>query len=119
MRARTALVFDTGVYLVVVGMVLMVFEAFGDDPTCRDDGVTVSVRVTSCGVPAALLCSIGTYLMLQRQLRLDHRAGPLTHGANVLLITVGRRGRAPQPSATAPRRRSPIRSHRRLHSPRS
>jgi multicomponent Na+:H+ antiporter subunit A len=28
----SALVFDTGVYLAVVGMVLMVFEAFGDDP---------------------------------------------------------------------------------------
>ena len=28
----SALVFDTGVYLAVVGMVLMVFEAFGDEP---------------------------------------------------------------------------------------
>jgi multicomponent Na+:H+ antiporter subunit A len=28
----SALVFDAGVYLAVVGMVLMVFEAFGDDP---------------------------------------------------------------------------------------
>ena len=28
----SALLFDTGVYLAVVGMVLMVFEAFGDDP---------------------------------------------------------------------------------------
>ena len=28
----TALVFDTGVYLTVVGMVLMAFEAFGDEP---------------------------------------------------------------------------------------
>ena len=31
-HATTATVFDTGVYLVVVGLVLMVFEAFGDDP---------------------------------------------------------------------------------------
>jgi multisubunit Na+/H+ antiporter MnhB subunit len=31
-HATTAAVFDTGVYLVVVGLVLMVFEAFGDDP---------------------------------------------------------------------------------------
>lgn len=30
------LVFDTGVYLLVVGLVLMVFEAFGDEP----DGTT-------------------------------------------------------------------------------
>jgi multicomponent Na+:H+ antiporter subunit A len=28
----SALLFDVGVYLAVVGMVLMVFEAFGDDP---------------------------------------------------------------------------------------
>jgi multicomponent Na+:H+ antiporter subunit A len=28
----SALAFDTGVYLAVVGMVLMVYEAFGDDP---------------------------------------------------------------------------------------
>jgi multicomponent Na+:H+ antiporter subunit A len=31
-HATTAAIFDTGVYLVVVGLVLMVFEAFGDDP---------------------------------------------------------------------------------------
>ena len=30
--SRSAAAFDIGVYLVVVGMVLMVFEAFGDDP---------------------------------------------------------------------------------------
>ena len=28
----SALVLDAGVYLLVVGLVLMVFEAFGDDP---------------------------------------------------------------------------------------
>jgi multicomponent Na+:H+ antiporter subunit A len=28
----SALAFDTGVYLAVVGMVLMAFEAFGSDP---------------------------------------------------------------------------------------
>lgn len=32
MKASSTLAFDTGVYLVVVGLVLMVFEAFGDDP---------------------------------------------------------------------------------------
>jgi multicomponent Na+:H+ antiporter subunit A len=31
MKATSALVFDAGVYLVVVGLVLMVFEALGDD----------------------------------------------------------------------------------------
>jgi multicomponent Na+:H+ antiporter subunit A len=31
-KLSTALVFDTGVYLVVFGLVLMVFESFGDDP---------------------------------------------------------------------------------------
>jgi multisubunit Na+/H+ antiporter MnhB subunit len=31
-HATTATIFDAGVYLVVVGLMLMVFEAFGDDP---------------------------------------------------------------------------------------
>jgi multicomponent Na+:H+ antiporter subunit A len=31
-KAGTTLVFDAGVYLVVIGMVLMAFEAFGDPP---------------------------------------------------------------------------------------
>ena len=31
-KVSSALVFDVGVYLAVVGMVLMAFEAFGDDP---------------------------------------------------------------------------------------
>jgi len=30
-KATTALIFDVGVYLVVIGLVLMAFEAFGDD----------------------------------------------------------------------------------------
>ena len=32
LHVTTATIFDAGVYLVVVGLVLMVFEAFGDDP---------------------------------------------------------------------------------------
>jgi len=31
-KLTTATVFDTGVYLIVVGLVLMIFEALGDDP---------------------------------------------------------------------------------------
>jgi multisubunit Na+/H+ antiporter MnhB subunit len=31
-KITSALVFDIGVYLVVLGLVLMVFESFGDDP---------------------------------------------------------------------------------------
>jgi multicomponent Na+:H+ antiporter subunit A len=31
-KISSALVFDTGVYLAVLGMVMMVYEAFGDDP---------------------------------------------------------------------------------------
>ena len=30
-KTTTALIFDIGVYLVVVGLVLMAYEAFGDD----------------------------------------------------------------------------------------
>jgi len=32
-KATSAVFFDLGVYLLVVGLVLMVFEAFGDEPT--------------------------------------------------------------------------------------
>lgn len=31
-KTTSALVFDTGVYIAVVGLVFMVFEAFGDEP---------------------------------------------------------------------------------------
>ncbi len=42
---------------------------------------------------AALLFAVGTYLMLQRKLsRIIIGLGLLTHGANLLLITAGRRG---------------------------
>lgn len=36
-KVTTATVFDTGVYLIVVGLVLMVFEALGEDPDERPD----------------------------------------------------------------------------------
>ena len=35
----STLAFDTGVYLVVVGVVLMAFEAFGDEPTPEQEGM--------------------------------------------------------------------------------
>ena len=45
---------------------------------------------------AAALFAIGTYLLLQRKLsRIIIGLGLLTHGANVLLITAGRRGEPP------------------------
>ena len=45
---------------------------------------------------AAALFGIGTYLILQRKLsRIIIGLGLLTHGANVLLITAGRRGDPP------------------------
>ncbi|MEO8697414.1 MAG: NADH-quinone oxidoreductase subunit K [Acidimicrobiales bacterium] len=45
---------------------------------------------------AAALFAIGTYLVLQRKLsRIIIGIGLMTHGANVLLITSGRRGDAP------------------------
>ena len=45
---------------------------------------------------AAALFGIGTYLVLQRKLsRIIIGLGLLTHGANVLLITAGRRGEPP------------------------
>ena len=45
---------------------------------------------------AAALFGIGSYLLLQRKLsRIIIGLGLLTHGANILLITAGRRGRPP------------------------
>ncbi|QXC59170.1 NADH-quinone oxidoreductase subunit K [Aquihabitans sp. G128] len=45
---------------------------------------------------AAALFGIGTYLVLQRKLsRVIVGVGLMGHGANVLLITAGRRGRSP------------------------
>lgn len=35
-KATSALAFDVGVYLVVLGLVLMVFESFGDEPEPAD-----------------------------------------------------------------------------------
>lgn len=45
---------------------------------------------------AAALFGIGTYLVLQRKLsRIIVGIGLISHGANLLLVTSGRRGRAP------------------------
>lgn len=53
--------------------------------------MTVTLAAT-----AAALFGIGTYLVLQRKLsRIIIGLGLLTHGANVLLITAGRRGHPP------------------------
>ena len=90
----SALAFDVGVYLTVLGMVLMAFEAFGDDDQARGAGeVTVTILFAAA---AAALFAIGTYLVLQRKLsRIIIGLGLLTHGANLLLITSGRRGDPP------------------------
>ena len=61
--------------------------------------MTVTLAATS-----AVLFAVGTYLILQRKLsRIIIGLGLLTHGANVLLITAGRRGDPPiigRPGAT-------------------
>jgi len=36
-KMTSALIFDIGVYLVVIGLVLMLFESFGDDPELTND----------------------------------------------------------------------------------
>ncbi|HEU5152346.1 MAG TPA: hydrogen gas-evolving membrane-bound hydrogenase subunit E [Iamia sp.] len=41
-KLTSALAFDVGVYLVVVGLALMVFESFGDDPPPRSDPITTA-----------------------------------------------------------------------------
>ncbi len=53
------------------------------------------MTITFAAVAAAFF-GIGTYLILQRKLsRIIIGLGLLTHGANVLLITAGRRGEPP------------------------
>ncbi len=53
--------------------------------------MTVMLAATAAG-----LFGIGTYLLMQRKLsRIIIGLGLLTHGANVLLITAGRRGDPP------------------------
>jgi multicomponent Na+:H+ antiporter subunit C len=60
--------------------------------------VTVVLAAT-----AASLFAIGTYLVLQRKLsRIIIGLGLLTHGANILLITAGRRGEPPIIGETRP-----------------
>jgi multicomponent Na+:H+ antiporter subunit C len=60
--------------------------------------VTVLLAAT-----AAVLFGIGTYLVLQRKLsRIIIGLGLLTHGANVLLISSGRRGDPPIIGVGAP-----------------
>ncbi|HWJ64344.1 MAG TPA: NADH-quinone oxidoreductase subunit K [Acidimicrobiales bacterium] len=45
---------------------------------------------------AAVLFGLGTYLLLQRKLsRIIIGLGLLTHGANILMITAGKRGNPP------------------------
>ena len=95
-KVSSALVFDIGVYLVVVGLVLMVFEAFGDDDDGAVDAGRRPVSVRAGRSPPPTLFGIGTYLVLQRKLsRIIIGLGLLSHGANVLLITSGRGGDAP------------------------
>jgi len=43
-KVTTATVFDTGVYLIVVGLVLMIFEGLGDDTDLTDEPVEESDR---------------------------------------------------------------------------
>jgi multicomponent Na+:H+ antiporter subunit A len=38
-KITTALAFDFGVYLVVIGLALMMFESFGDDPPLQERSV--------------------------------------------------------------------------------
>ena len=88
-KLTSALAFDIGVYLVVIGLALMVFESFGDDPRAgegrasRQAGMSVLMAAT-----AAVLFGIGTYLLLQRKLsRLIIGLGLIGHGANIVFVT--------------------------------
>ena len=124
-KLTSALVFDIGVYLVVIGLALMVFESFGDDTSvvpARRDGRPSSTSAVApahdagrrsavsvlMAFTAAVLFGIGTYLLLQRKLsRLIIGLGLIGHGANVVFVTATRRG-----DAAADRDRRPGRVRR-------
>ena len=73
---------------------------------------------TVVAVTAALLCSIGTYLVLQRKLsRIIIGVGLLGHGANLLLVTSGRSAGRRDHRHRARRARSATRWPRRSSSP--
>jgi multicomponent Na+:H+ antiporter subunit C len=58
---------------------------------------------------AALLFGLGTYLLLQRKLsRIIIGIGLLGHGANILFVSAGRRGRAPLINGEAGRVADPL-----------
>ena len=66
---------------------------------------------------AAVLFGIGTYLVLQRKLsRIIIGLGLIGHGANVVMVSSGRRGRAPI-VGNGPTPRWPTRCPRRWPSP--
>ena len=89
-KLTSALAFDIGVYLVVIGLAMMVFESFGDDP-CEPRNMSVLMAAT-----AAVLFGIGTYLLMQRKLsRLIIGLGLIGHGANIVFVTTSKRGSAP------------------------
>ena len=92
-KVTSALVFDIGVYLVVLGLALMMFESFGDDTADAAEVRRVSVLMA---LTAAVLFGIGTYLLLQRKLsRLIIGLGLIGHGANIVFVTTTTRGDAP------------------------
>ena len=107
-KLTSALVFDIGVYLAVIG--------------AGADGVRVVRRRTATSEPvvsvlmaftAAVLFGIGTYLLLQRKLsRLIIGLGLIGHGANIVFVTTaGAAARRSSDPATAPT--SPTRCRRR------
>ncbi|MGE0881242.1 MAG: MnhB domain-containing protein [Acidimicrobiia bacterium] len=51
-KVTSATVFDTGVYLIVVGLVLMIFEALGDD---SPDSPTAAAASTATGADGAAI----------------------------------------------------------------
>ena len=88
----TAFFFDLGVYLVVLGTVLMVLEALGSP----EEDAPMTIHRPPGGAdesPAALvamLYGIGVYMILQRTLtKVILGLALLSHGANLLLLIVG------------------------------
>ena len=99
MKVTSALVFDIGVYLAVIGLAMTVFQSSATTPTCRRPmrpPNAASPRERLDGVHGGGAVRRGHVPVLQRKLsRLIIGLASIGHGANVVFVTATRRSRAP------------------------
>ena len=122
-KVTSALVFDIGVYLVVIGLALMMFESFGDDTAAAEATAARRVhgrrrrerppRLTppSCSASAPTCCCSASCRGS------SSGWGCIGHGANVMFVSTSPARLAAAHRHRRPGRRSPTRCPRRSSSP--